>query len=302
MTWLRVGFGLLCRAWGGRTVGAWDVLSAPPRAVREGSWSALRRSLVLTLFVDSWFSCCFRWPRRAPPVFMLAVLPNRDTRRHLVACPRGRPPLVVLPCPSYHTVTSSVRYACARSAHSTELNGSRLKVLKARDEVLREVYDDADKRLARISTENPDVYKALLSSLILQSLLALRDEEVVVRTREADAAAVESALKTVSEEYTDKTDGAAINTVVDSKRFLSENWYVPVCPSGRVLPLSMLSCLCGAVGMRGYGLTSIMGVLFLFDAHRFAMSMARRSSPASLPPALFLTGTGFSLLMACHWY
>lgn len=108
-------------------------------------------------------------------------------------------------------------------AHSTELNGSRLKVLKARDEVLREVYDDADKRLARISTENPDVYKALLSSLILQSLLALRDEEVVVRTREADAAAVESALKTVSEEYTDKTDGAAINTVVDSKRFLSEN-------------------------------------------------------------------------------
>lgn len=112
----------------------------------------------------------------------------------------------------------------SRSAHSTELNGSRLKVLKARDEVLREVYDDADKRLARISTENPDVYKALLSSLILQSLLALRDEEVVVRTREADAPAVESALKTVSEEYTDKNDGAPINAVVDSKRFLSENW------------------------------------------------------------------------------
>lgn len=188
------------------------------------------------------------------------------------------------------------------SAHSTELNGSRLKVLKARDEVLREVYDDADKRLARISTENPDVYKALLSSLILQSLLALRDEEVVVRTREADAAAVESALKTVSEEYTDKTDGAAINTLVDSKRFLSENWYVPVRPSARVLPLSMLSWLHGAVGVRGSGLTSIMGVLFLFDSHRLATSMARRSTPASLPSAPFLTGTGFSLLMASHWY
>lgn len=129
--------------------------------------------------------------------------------------------LVALPITLWHLPCGS---RSPRSAHSTELNGSRLKVLKARDEVLREVYDDADKRLARISTENPDVYKALLSSLILQSLLALRDEEVVVRTREADAPAVEAALKTVSEEYTDKTDGAAINAVVDSKRFLSENW------------------------------------------------------------------------------
>lgn len=113
-----------------------------------------------------------------------------------------------------------------RSAHSTELNGSRLKVLKARDEVLREVYDDADKRLARISSENADVYQTLLSSLILQSLLALSDGEVVVRTREADAKTVESALKTVSEQYTDKTDGSSLDVVVDSKRFLSENWYV----------------------------------------------------------------------------
>lgn len=173
------------------------------------------------------------------------------------------PHWVVLPCSSYHAVASSVRFARARSAHSTELNGSRLKVLKARDEVLREVYDDADKRLARISSENPDVYKALLSSLILQSLLALRDEEVVVRTREADAAAVESALKTVSEEYTDKTDGAAINTVVDSKRFLSENWYVPVCLSGRVPPLSVLFGLYGAMGVRGSSCASTVDVLFL---------------------------------------
>jgi len=88
------------------------------------------------------------------------------------------------------------------------------------------VYDDADKRLARISSENADVYQTLLSSLILQSLLALSDGEVVVRTREADAKTVEAALKTVSEQYTDKTDGSSLDVVVDSKRFLSENWYV----------------------------------------------------------------------------
>lgn len=155
--------------------------------------------------------------------FSLAALPDPDSPWRPVAysCfPRWSCSLA-LPTTRWRSLCES---RLSRSAHSTELNGSRLKVLKARDEVLREVYDDADKRLARISTENPDVYKALLSSLILQSLLALRDEEVVVRTREADAPAVESALKTVSEEYTDKNDGAPINAVVDSKRFLSENW------------------------------------------------------------------------------
>lgn len=51
MTWLHVVCGLLCTPWGGCTVGAADVLSAQSLAVREGLWSALRRSLVLTLFV-----------------------------------------------------------------------------------------------------------------------------------------------------------------------------------------------------------------------------------------------------------
>lgn len=184
----------------------------------------------------------------------------------------------------------SARFSFLFSAHSTELNGSRLKVLKARDEVLREVYDDADKRLARISTENPDVYKALLSSLILQSLLALRDEEVVVRTREADASAVESALKTVSEEYTDKTDGAAINTVVDSKRFLSENWYVVVCPLGRVLPASGAAAMAWGGGGGESGFTSCScPLIFRSDVCRIAMSMAKRCTSASQLPALFLT-------------
>jgi len=131
-----------------------------------------------------------------------------------------------LTCPALSCRGDPPCRLAAYSAHSTELNGARLKVLKARDEVLREVYDDADKRLARISSENADVYQTLLSSLILQSLLALSDGEVVVRTREADAKTVEAALKTVSEQYTDKTDGSSLDVVVDSKRFLSENWYV----------------------------------------------------------------------------
>lgn len=139
-----------------------------------------------------------------------------------------------------------------RSAHSTELNGSRLKVLKARDEVLREVYDDADKRLARISTDNADVYKTLLSSLILQSLLALRDEDVVVRTREADASTVDSGLQAVSEEFTDKTDGAEVNAVVDTKRFLSDNWYVLGVSAAGVAPCSPAPPWCGGV-CRGRG-------------------------------------------------
>lgn len=197
---------------------------APARAVREGLWSFLSPLLVVALFMDFVASLLlFVGSPSSFFFFSLAALPDPDSPWRPVAysCfPRWSCSLA-LPTTRWRSLCDS---RLSRSAHSTELNGSRLKVLKARDEVLREVYDDADKRLARISTENPDVYKALLSSLILQSLLALRDEEVVVRTREADAPAVESALKTVSEEYTDKNDGAPINAVVDSKRFLSENW------------------------------------------------------------------------------
>jgi V-type H+-transporting ATPase subunit E len=108
------------------------------------------------------------------------------------------------------------------SAQSTESNAARLEVLKARDGVLREVYEEADAALATLAKENPDGYTALLSSMILQGLIKLRDEEVMVRCREVDLETVRDVLPSVSADYSSKT-GKHLTVTVDAKTFLTEN-------------------------------------------------------------------------------
>jgi V-type H+-transporting ATPase subunit E len=108
------------------------------------------------------------------------------------------------------------------SAQSTESNAARLEVLKARDGVLREVYDEADAALATLATGKPEEYSSLLSSMVLQGLIKLSDEEVIVRCRKADLDIVREALPAVAEEYISKT-GNPLTVNVDSKIFLAAN-------------------------------------------------------------------------------
>lgn len=114
-------------------------------------------------------------------------------------------------------------------AQSTEMNAARLEVLKARDSVLRDTYEEAEKKLAEVSKMDPAAYAKLLEQLVLQGLITLQDSEVTVRCRAADKDIVHNAIPSVSEEYVAKTN-APVTVTVDSSTFLSDS-----CVGGIVL-------------------------------------------------------------------
>lgn len=108
------------------------------------------------------------------------------------------------------------------SAQSTEQNSARLQVLKARDGVLREVFEEADAELAAMAKNSPSDYAKMLGELVLQGLLKLGDSEVVIRCRIDDVASVRDALPAAAESYTIKT-GKPVSVSVDEDTYLSEN-------------------------------------------------------------------------------
>lgn len=115
-----------------------------------------------------------------------------------------------------------------RSAQSTETNAARLQILKARDSVLRESYEDTEKQLKALS-KNKSKYSKLVAGLILQGLLCLKDAEVVVRCRSVDVGIVKDAIGKVSEDYKAKTQ-TAVSVTVDESTFLADS-----CNGGVVL-------------------------------------------------------------------
>lgn len=108
------------------------------------------------------------------------------------------------------------------SAQSTEMNAARLQVLKARDGVLREVYEEAGKQLTKLANDDPERYSELVKDAIFQGLVKLGDNEVLVRCRKKDLKTVEGMLPDISDSYTSKT-GKSLKVEVDKKTFLSEN-------------------------------------------------------------------------------
>ena len=107
-------------------------------------------------------------------------------------------------------------------AHSTELNAARLQTLKARDEVLRDAYDEADKKLADFVKNDRQKYLKLLKGFILQGILALEDTDVVVQAREEDLEEVKDMLPSIKDEYKKRTE-KDVKLEVDTKRFISKD-------------------------------------------------------------------------------
>jgi len=87
---------------------------------------------------------------------------------------------------------------------SNEKNQSRLKILKAREEALDQIYHETVQRLNHIS-ESAD-YKDLLKNLIVQGLMRLGEPVVSVSVREVDAKLAESVLNSAAELYHKKTN------------------------------------------------------------------------------------------------
>ncbi|MCJ8734423.1 hypothetical protein PDJAM_G00235300 [Pangasius djambal] len=77
---------------------------------------------------------------------------------------------------------------------SNLMNQARLKVLKARDDMILDLLNEARKRLAGIA-KDPAQYASLLEGLVLQGFYQLLEPKVTIRCRKDDLAMVENAVQ-----------------------------------------------------------------------------------------------------------
>ncbi|KAK2493444.1 hypothetical protein MC885_000741 [Smutsia gigantea] len=83
---------------------------------------------------------------------------------------------------------------------STVRSQARLKVLRARDDLISELLNDVKLRLSKTMAD-PKVYQGLLDKLVLQGLLRLLEPVAIVRCRPQDLLLVEAAVQKVIPEY-----------------------------------------------------------------------------------------------------
>jgi len=101
---------------------------------------------------------------------------------------------------------------------SNMLNQARLKVLKVREDHVRNVLDVSRKRLGEV-TKDPTRYGELLKLVIIQGLYQLVEPQVVIRVRQVDVPIVESILSSCIETYKQLTKKDVI-VKIDPENFL----------------------------------------------------------------------------------
>uniref|UniRef100_A0A8C1CFX9 ATPase H+ transporting V1 subunit E1a n=1 Tax=Cyprinus carpio carpio TaxID=630221 RepID=A0A8C1CFX9_CYPCA len=101
---------------------------------------------------------------------------------------------------------------------SNLMNQARLKVLKARDDMVKDLLNEAQQRLANIA-KNPNEYPTLLEGLVLQGFYQLLEPKVIVRCRKEDVAMVQAAVKKNIPIYKE-TVKSNIEVRIDENNFL----------------------------------------------------------------------------------
>ncbi|XP_030625375.1 V-type proton ATPase subunit E 1a isoform X2 [Chanos chanos] len=102
---------------------------------------------------------------------------------------------------------------------SNLMNQARLKVLKARDDMITDLLNEARKRLAEIAND-PAQYPSLLEGLVLQGFYQLLEPKVVIRCRKQDLALVQAAVQKNIPIYKN-TVKSNIDVQTDENNFLS---------------------------------------------------------------------------------
>lgn len=97
-------------------------------------------------------------------------------------------------------------------------NQGRLKCLKAREDHLRNVLDEARANLSKISADEKR-YPSILKGLIMQALLQLLEKDVVLRCRQKDEGLITKLLPECLEEQ-HKTWGDVSNVTIDNEHYL----------------------------------------------------------------------------------
>lgn len=100
-------------------------------------------------------------------------------------------------------------------------NQGRIKCLKAREDHLRAVLDEARANLSRISADQKR-YPAILKGLILQALFQMLEKEAVLRCRREDEQLVEKLLPECLDEL-QKVWGNKTKVTIDKEHYLTDD-------------------------------------------------------------------------------
>jgi len=116
------------------------------------------------------------------------------------------------------TKTIETKYAIAKSL---AINRMRLEKIKARQDVMMKITDDAHAMLVKEGQN-----KAFLTKLITQGLLMFLEADVQVKCREADVKLIETCLVPAAEDYvkTIKTESGSVKTC---KLTIDKSAYLP---------------------------------------------------------------------------
>lgn len=101
---------------------------------------------------------------------------------------------------------------------SNMLNQARLKVLKVREDHVRNVLEEARRRLGEV-TKNPAEYKQVLQKLIVQALYQTMEPTVWLRCRQADVGLVNEVLPAAVDQYKENIKQDC-NVTVDTENYL----------------------------------------------------------------------------------
>lgn len=104
---------------------------------------------------------------------------------------------------------------------STVANKTRLKVLSARQELLEDIFEQAQKKLGE-PTKDKGKYETILQNLILEGLYALNESKVQIRARKQDYDLIKKAIESARNEYTEniKKD---VSATIDEENPLPED-------------------------------------------------------------------------------
>lgn len=104
--------------------------------------------------------------------------------------------------------------------NSNLLNQARLRVLKAREDHLKTLIEEANKQCGRITADKAK-YKRLLVGLIAQGLYQLLENEVTIKCRQQDLDLVREAWPEAVEMYRNGTKGKKdVKINIDTESFL----------------------------------------------------------------------------------
>ncbi|RVE72283.1 hypothetical protein OJAV_G00060300 [Oryzias javanicus] len=98
------------------------------------------------------------------------------------------------------------------------MNQARLKALKARDDMLTDLLNEARRRLAELA-KDPETYSKLLDGLILQGFYQLLEPKVTIRCRQQDVELVQASVNKNISVYKEAVK-SSITVRIDRERFL----------------------------------------------------------------------------------